>query len=332
MSVEFKDYYAILGVDRSADDKAIKSAYRRLARKYHPDVAKGKDAAGDRFKEISEAYEVLSDPEKRRRYDTLGPDWQRYAQPGPGRSARRRAHGVRRGRRFLRLLPDDLRRSRWHGGAGRSDGWWTHQPRGSARGSVHAPVGARAGRPGQRHDLAGGRLQRRPQDLRVRGRRALRDLPRRRPRRRQAVRDVPRRRLGAAAAGRGREDPGRRAHGSEGPRGRRGRPRRRSTRRSLSDRDGGAAPAARAQGRRPARHAPDHRARGRAGDVGRRADPARQGLDEDPARDVERADVPAAGLRHAPTEGRRLRRRAGEREDRDARPISPPTRRRSTKN
>jgi curved DNA-binding protein len=83
MSVEFKDYYAILGVDRSADDKTIKSAYRRLARKYHPDVAKGKDAAGDRFKEVSEAYEVLSDPEKRRRYDTLGPDWQRFAQPGP---------------------------------------------------------------------------------------------------------------------------------------------------------------------------------------------------------------------------------------------------------
>src|SRR5262245_22945821 len=83
MSVEFKDYYAILGVDRSADDKTIKSAYRRLARKYHPDVAKGKDAGGEKFKEISEAYEVLSDPEKRRRYDTLGPDWQRYAQSGP---------------------------------------------------------------------------------------------------------------------------------------------------------------------------------------------------------------------------------------------------------
>src|SRR5882672_8031258 len=80
MAVEFKDYYRILGVDRGADDKTIKSAYRKLARKYHPDVNKGQDA---RFKEISEAYEVLSDPEKRRRYDTLGPDWQRHAQPGP---------------------------------------------------------------------------------------------------------------------------------------------------------------------------------------------------------------------------------------------------------
>jgi DnaJ-class molecular chaperone len=83
MAVEFKDYYRILGVDRSADDKTIKSAYRKLARKYHPDVAKGKDA-GDRFREITEAYEVLSDPDKRRRYDTLGPDWQRHAQPPPG--------------------------------------------------------------------------------------------------------------------------------------------------------------------------------------------------------------------------------------------------------
>jgi DnaJ-class molecular chaperone len=82
MAVEFKDYYRVLGVDRSADDKAIKSAFRRLARKFHPDVAKGKDTA-ERFKEINEAYEVLSDPEKRRRYDTLGPDWQRYAQQGP---------------------------------------------------------------------------------------------------------------------------------------------------------------------------------------------------------------------------------------------------------
>src|SRR6266566_4289012 len=83
MAVDFKDYYRILGVDRKADDKTIKSAYRRLARKHHPDVAKGKDSA-DRFKEINEAYEVLSDPEKRRRYDSLGPDWQRYTQAPPG--------------------------------------------------------------------------------------------------------------------------------------------------------------------------------------------------------------------------------------------------------
>jgi DnaJ-class molecular chaperone len=82
MAVEFKDYYRLLGVERSADEKTLKSAYRKLARKFHPDVSKGKDSA-ERFKEINEAYEVLSDPEKRRRYDTLGPDWQRYAQQAP---------------------------------------------------------------------------------------------------------------------------------------------------------------------------------------------------------------------------------------------------------
>src|SRR2546430_11931307 len=83
MAVDFKDYYRILGVDRKADDKTIKSAYRRLAGKHHPDVAKGKDSP-DRVKEINEAYEVLSHPEKRRRYDSLGPDWQRYTQAPPG--------------------------------------------------------------------------------------------------------------------------------------------------------------------------------------------------------------------------------------------------------
>src|SRR5258708_4339476 len=87
MAVDFKDYYKILGVDRKADDKTIKSAYRRLARKHHPDVTKGGKDSAERFKEINEAYEVLSDPEKRRRYDSLGPDWQRYTQApsgGPG--------------------------------------------------------------------------------------------------------------------------------------------------------------------------------------------------------------------------------------------------------
>src|SRR4030095_1332434 len=84
MAVEFKDYYKILGVDRTADDKAIKTAYRKLARKHHPDVTKGSKDGGARFREINEAYEVLSDPEKRRRYDTLGPDWQRYEQAPPG--------------------------------------------------------------------------------------------------------------------------------------------------------------------------------------------------------------------------------------------------------
>jgi len=77
--MDFKDYYKVLGVDRGADDKAIKTAYRRLARKHHPDMNKG---SADRFKEINEAYTVLSDSDKRKRYDTLGPDWERHVRAG----------------------------------------------------------------------------------------------------------------------------------------------------------------------------------------------------------------------------------------------------------
>jgi|SRR5579884_486552 len=78
--MEYKDYYKILGVNRSASEKEIKSAYRKLARKYHPDVNPDNKEAEARFKEINEAHAVLSDPEKRKKYDTLGPDWERRAQ------------------------------------------------------------------------------------------------------------------------------------------------------------------------------------------------------------------------------------------------------------
>jgi DnaJ-class molecular chaperone len=73
--MDYKDYYKILGVDRKASEKEIKSAYRKLARKYHPDVNPGDKEAEAKFKEINEAHAVLSDPEKRRTYDALGSDW-----------------------------------------------------------------------------------------------------------------------------------------------------------------------------------------------------------------------------------------------------------------
>jgi curved DNA-binding protein len=79
MPVEFKDYYTTLGVARDASDADIKKAFRKLARKFHPDVAKDKKAAEEKFKEINEAYEVLSDPEKRKKYDQLGARWQEGA-------------------------------------------------------------------------------------------------------------------------------------------------------------------------------------------------------------------------------------------------------------
>lgn len=72
-----KDYYKILGVSRSATTKEIKQAYRRLARKYHPDVNPGDTSAEARFKEMNEAHEVLSDAEKRQKYDRFGEDWER---------------------------------------------------------------------------------------------------------------------------------------------------------------------------------------------------------------------------------------------------------------
>lgn len=77
-----RDYYDILGVDRDASQKEIKKAYRKLAAKYHPDKNPDDDQAEKKFKEVGEAYDVLSDPEKRKMYDRFGHDWKRYQQAG----------------------------------------------------------------------------------------------------------------------------------------------------------------------------------------------------------------------------------------------------------
>jgi curved DNA-binding protein len=86
MAVQYKDYYESLGVSRTASEDEIKKAFRKLARQYHPDVAKDKKKAEEKFKEINEAYEVLSDPEKRKKYDELGAHWKSGAdfRPPPG--------------------------------------------------------------------------------------------------------------------------------------------------------------------------------------------------------------------------------------------------------
>jgi curved DNA-binding protein len=96
MALQYKDYYAILGVPRTASDEELKKSFRKLAREFHPDVAKDKKKAEEKFKEINEAYEVLSDAEKRKRYDEFGPNWKAGAdfRPPPGweQSAGRRPH------------------------------------------------------------------------------------------------------------------------------------------------------------------------------------------------------------------------------------------------
>src|SRR5471030_1495886 len=80
--MDFKDYYKILGVEPTADDKAIKAAYRKLARKFHPDVSKEKNAE-EKFKQVQEAYEVLRDGDKRAAYDQLGRDFRNGQQFRP---------------------------------------------------------------------------------------------------------------------------------------------------------------------------------------------------------------------------------------------------------
>ena len=82
MAVDYKDYYKILGLPKTASEKEIKAAYRSLARKYHPDVNPGDKSSEEKFKDVGEAYEVLSDTDKRTKYDQFGDQWKSYSQGG----------------------------------------------------------------------------------------------------------------------------------------------------------------------------------------------------------------------------------------------------------
>jgi curved DNA-binding protein len=120
--MEFKDYYSTLGVAKTATAKEIKQAFRKLARKHHPDVNPGDNSAEAKFKEMNEAYEVLGDPEKRRKYDELGANWRMYEQAGaaggagapfggggPGGWNVHFEGGGRPGGGFRTMTPDEMR-------------------------------------------------------------------------------------------------------------------------------------------------------------------------------------------------------------------------------
>jgi curved DNA-binding protein len=106
--MDYKDYYNTLGVSKTATQEEIKKAFRKLARKHHPDINPGDATAAEKFKEISEAYEVLSDPEKRQKYNQFGAQWQQYAQAG-GR-------------------PEDFNWTQWQAGPGATHSYRTVTP------------------------------------------------------------------------------------------------------------------------------------------------------------------------------------------------------------
>ncbi|MBA3780011.1 MAG: J domain-containing protein [Chloroflexi bacterium] len=146
--MEYRDYYASLGVPRTASQADIKKAFRKLAREHHPDVNKGDGAAERRFKEINEANAVLGDAEKRKAYDALGSDWETYqgagASPGRGAQGAGRPGGFRTGGQNIRFEyngnPEDIAgfsdffRTFFGGGAGRT----------TTRTSSRTPGGAHA--------------------------------------------------------------------------------------------------------------------------------------------------------------------------------------------
>lgn len=96
--MDYKDYYKILGVDKKAGPEEIKKAFRKLAVKYHPDKTKGDKTAEEKFKEANEANEVLSNPEKRKKYDELGQNWNQYRQPGTDEGYYQQGGSGRQGR------------------------------------------------------------------------------------------------------------------------------------------------------------------------------------------------------------------------------------------
>ena len=122
VDMEYKDYYKILGVSKDADDKSIKKAYRQLARKYHPDMNPDDKQAETMFKDINEAYEVLSDAEKRQMYDRFGSQWQQY-QRAQGQGSASGGYGRAPGGGYTQSIsPEEFERIFGGGGMGGAGG------------------------------------------------------------------------------------------------------------------------------------------------------------------------------------------------------------------
>ena len=120
--MEYKDYYRTLGVSRNASEKEIKKAYRKLAQQYHPDKNPGDKAAEEKFKDINEAYEVLSDPEKRKMYDQFGSQWQQYQRAGGSMNDFWSQWAGQQGRSYTRTIsPEEFEQMFGRGGSGFSD-------------------------------------------------------------------------------------------------------------------------------------------------------------------------------------------------------------------
>jgi curved DNA-binding protein len=117
--MDFRDYYATLGVAKTATAKEIKQAFRRLARKHHPDVNPGDRGSEGKFKELNEAYEVLSNPETRKKYDELGANWRQYEQAGAGTGGP--FAGQQPGAQYRTMTPDEMEDLCGEGGSPFSD-------------------------------------------------------------------------------------------------------------------------------------------------------------------------------------------------------------------
>src|SRR6188508_1948554 len=118
--MEFKDYYAVLGVSKTASEDEIKRAYRKLARKFHPDLNPGDKAAEAKFKDLNEANEVLGDPEKRKKYDELGANWRAYENQPPRGPSGQWPGGGGGGATYRTVTPEEMQ-DLFGGGAGGGD-------------------------------------------------------------------------------------------------------------------------------------------------------------------------------------------------------------------